>query len=133
MRSGRHAAPVAAGILALLVCFQLLLAAGLPLGRAAWGGGHRVLPSTLRLSSLVAAVILAAAAWAVLARADRVGPGSDSTFVRIAVWVLGAYFALNTVMNILSQSPAERWLMAPVAAVLAVCFFLVALAVADTR
>src|SRR6185369_13186591 len=65
----------AAIVLGLLVVFQLLLAAGLPLGRAAWRGKYRVLPTGLRWASLAAAGVLGVAAWVVLARAGVVAPG----------------------------------------------------------
>jgi hypothetical protein len=48
---------VATAVLVGLICFQLLLAAGLPLGEYAWGGAHRILPRSLRIGSLVATFI----------------------------------------------------------------------------
>ncbi len=122
----RKAAILASTVLAALMCFQLLLVAGLPLGRAAWGGEHRVLPGNLRWGSLAAVAILGLAAWVVLARAGLVSPGAASKAIRIATWVFGGYFALNTVMNVLSGSPPERYAMTPVSAILVACFLLVA-------
>lgn len=105
-----------------LAVFQLLLALGLPLGKAAWGGKHRILPSGLRLGSLAAVGILAAAAWVLLARAGLASPGSEVLVVRIAVWVLAVYFGLNVGMNLVSKSPMERAIMTPVSALLVVCY-----------
>lgn len=42
-------------VLLRLTVFQILLALGLPLGRAAWGGYHETLPAVLRVGSLVSA------------------------------------------------------------------------------
>ena len=61
-----------------------------------------------------------------LVRAGRVAPGSRPRAVRIATWVFGGYFALNVAMNLLSQSSLERWIMTPTAAILALCFLVVA-------
>jgi hypothetical protein len=121
------AAIAAASVLGVLVLFQLALAAGMPLARAAWGGEHRVLPSRLRLGSAVAVPILGAAAWLVLARADLVTPGADSMFVRIAVWVFTGYFTLNTLGNLASKSKLERAVMTPATVLLVACFVTVAL------
>ena len=33
--------------------FQLMLALGMPWGKAAWGGKHRILPMSLRTASLI--------------------------------------------------------------------------------
>jgi hypothetical protein len=121
------AAYIAAVILGLVIVLQVLLAAGLPLGRMAWGGKHRVLPAKLRLSSLFAIVILAVAGWVVLARAGLVQPGPETGIVRIMIWVYGAYFALNTLGNLTSKSDLERRVMSPATIVLSLCFLLVAL------
>jgi hypothetical protein len=126
MSGSEKAAILAVAILGLLVVFQLLMAAGLPLGRAAWGGQHRVLPANLRLGSLAAAGILIFAGWIVLARAGLVAPGDKATAVRVISWVFAVHFTLNTVMNIVSGSPLEQWIMTPTAALLAACFFWVA-------
>jgi hypothetical protein len=47
-------------------------------------------------------------------------------FVRAASWAFAAYFALNTLGNLSSSSRVERVVMTPVAAMLAVCFAIVA-------
>lgn len=112
------AAWVGTGILAALIVFQILLALGLPLGRAAWGGRHRVLPSSLRLGSLAAVAILAVAAWILLARVGLVPPGADRPSVRIFAWVFASYFGLNVLMNLFSRSKIERAIMMPASALL---------------
>jgi hypothetical protein len=122
----RKIAILATALLAGLMCLQALLAAGLPLGGAAWGGQYDVLPTTLRWGSFVAFFILGGAAWVILARADLVAPGARSLGIRIAVWVFGAYLILNTVGNIASTSRFERQVLTPVSLLLAVCFFIVA-------
>jgi hypothetical protein len=121
------AAFVAVIILGLVMCLQLLLAAGFPLGRAAWGGQHRILPTRLRWGSLAAVGILGVAVWVVLARAGFVAPGANSAAVRVMTWVFAAYLALNTVGNLRSKSSVERYGMATASFLLAVCFVLVAL------
>jgi hypothetical protein len=120
----------AAIVLGLLVVFQLLLAAGLPLGRAAWRGKYRVLPSGLRWASLAAAGVLGLAAWVVLARAGVVTPGPEPIAIRAATWVFAGFFFLNAVGNVTSQSRIERYVMTPVVLFLGVSFIVVALSAA---
>jgi len=118
---------VATIVLAALGVFQLLLAIGLPLGQFAWGGQHKgVLPASLRWSSLVAVPIIVLAAWIILARVNLVVPLVTVKVVQMAVWIFTGYFALNSVMNIMSTSSSERLLMTPTSAVLVACFFIVA-------
>jgi hypothetical protein len=71
--------------------------------------------------------VLALGAWVVLARAGFVAPGPEPPAVRIATWLFAGLFALNTVGNVASTSPVERYLMAPVTLLLVGCFVAAAL------
>lgn len=111
-------------VFAALAVFQLALVFGAPLGRFAWGGQHRVLPTRLRIGSLVSIALYAAfvaVAW------DRVGALAlfPDGFSQVAMWVIFGYSALGIVMNAVSRSRAERFTMVPVTIVLtALSFFL---------
>jgi hypothetical protein len=116
-----QAAVVISVLLTGLAVFQLLLAAGRPWGRFAWGGQYEVLPATLRIGSVVTVVIYAAFAWLVwraVARPEDAGPW---------IWVLTAFFTLGVVMNAASRSRPERLVMTPVVLVLALCCLAIAL------
>jgi hypothetical protein len=117
----------AALVLVVLMLFQLLLAAGLPLGRAAWRGRYRVLPSRLRWASVAAVGVLGLAAWVVLARAGVVAPGPEQIAIRAATWIFSGFFFLNALGNITSESKVERYVMTPIVSFLGVCFTVVAL------
>ena len=121
------AAIVVVFVLGAGIAFQLLLAAGAPLGQAAWGGRHQgVLPPNLRWASLASAGVLALAAWVALARAGLVVPGADPLAIRVAAWAFAGFMVLNTVGNLASGSEAERRVMTPLTVLLAVEFFVVA-------
>jgi len=127
MTTAMLASMVAAFVLSLIGALQVLLAFGLPFGRAAWGGAHRVLPLRLRFASALSAMPLALAAWIVLARTGVVAfPGQPAT-VRVGSWVAFSLLALNTVGNFASKSRTERLLMTPAAFVCSVCFLIAAL------
>ncbi len=106
-------------ILGLLTILQLLLIAGLPLGRFAWGGQHEVLPPRLRIGSVVSIVLYAVFALMVLERAQLTSLIPSVTFIAVGMWVLTGYFALGVLMNGISRSKPERFLMTPVSLVLA--------------
>jgi hypothetical protein len=113
-------------ILLALAIFQLALALGAPLGRFAWGGQHRVLPVRLRIGSAIAIVIYAVI---VVIAFDRVGAIDvlPDVFAVVAMWVVFAYFALGIVMNAVSRSKPERYVMVPVTIVLTVLSFFIAM------
>jgi hypothetical protein len=125
-RRGRSAVArgcsTAAGVLlAGLAGFEALLAAGVPWGRAAWGGGQAELSSGLRFASAAAAVVFAGAALVVLRQGGhRNWAPLPDRWLRRAVWGLAAYTAFGTILNLLSRSPVERAVMTPVALSLAV-------------
>ncbi len=122
-RSVRIAAVAAAVLLGGISVFQVLLALGGPWGSAAYGGGAAgpdgVLPSGLRVASAVAAVILCVAAWVILSRADLVPRGPLSP--RLLHWgarLIAAFMVLNTLSNLSSSSPVERWVLGGITFVL---------------
>lgn len=122
---GTVAAVAATVVLAVLMCFQVALAAGAPWGRLAWGGRHRVLPSALRFGSGLSILIYALIALILLSRAGVVqvfGP----TLASVLTWVVTGYLALGVLLNLASRSRPERLVMTPVAGVLAGLGLLVA-------
>jgi hypothetical protein len=122
-------AVLAAVMVAAMTIFQILLAAGLPLGRAAFGGENQVLPVKLRFVSAIAVFVFLAAFCIILARGGLIGAVSkSSSLTRVGIWILVIIFGLSTLANFSSRSYWERRLMAPVALVLTVCCVTLALA-----
>ena len=109
-------------LLTLLGLFQLGLIAGLPWGRAAWGGQTEVLPTSLRVGSFSSILIYA---FMVKVAIDRASQDSHRVFRRrtsFFIWFFTVYLSLGVMLNILSSSFWEKLLMAPVALALAVSF-----------
>ena len=115
-------------LLGALAVLQVLLIAGQPLGRFAWGGQHRVLPTKLRIGSAVSVVLYALFASIILATAERAADGTGAGITDVGIWALTAYFVVGVGMNAISRSRPERLLMTPVALVLAVVCLVLALA-----
>jgi hypothetical protein len=121
----QFAAVLAALILAGLIGFQLVLAAGLPFGHYAWGGAHQILPRSLRIGSVVATFIYVLTALIILEAANVTDLVASEVPI-VAVWVLAGFFAIGVVMNAISRSEKERR-MAFVALALSVLSAMVAL------
>lgn len=123
------AALIAAGLIGVLILFQIALALGAPWGKAAWGGGHEgKLPRKLRLASAISALVLALAAWVILAAAGLIdsSPVPESWLTPL-MWVLTGYFGIGALLNTISRSKAER-IWGPISLIIAVCCGLVAAA-----
>ncbi len=112
------AAALVCGLLGALAVFQALLTFGAPLGRLAWGGQHRVLPTPLRVGSALAIVTYALLAAVVLARAKLLATGVSDAVVRTAAWVVVGYLFIGIGANLASRSTSERAVMTPTVAVL---------------
>lgn len=121
------AAILATAILGALAIFQIVLATGAPIGRFAWGGQHDVLPTRLRVGSVVSVLLYALFALILLERAGVITVFGSDVFVGVATWVLFGYFALGILMNGISRSKSERNVMVPATLVLAGLTLLVAL------
>ncbi len=119
------AAVVASIIFLGIAVFQALLALGFPLGEAAMGGYHKVLPKKLRVVSVFNGLILIFMAYVFLEHAGAVSLNYFTT--TILVWVFTAFLALNTVGNFVSKSKKERYIMTPLSGVAFVLCLIVAL------
>ncbi len=112
-----------------MMCFQILLALGFPLGQASWGGKYTgKLPPRLRIASLFSALIFIIASLFVLEKADMFSVFNNPSVVTVGVWVLAGFSALSALGNFVSQSKWEKRIMAPIALTL----YLLCIIVANT-
>ncbi len=110
-----------------LMCFQILLALGFPLGQAVWGGKHIKLPPRLRIASLFSAGVFVAASIFVLERAGVISVFKSQIVVTTGVWILVGFLGLNTLSNLASKSKLEKRVMTPVSFTLGLLCLIVAI------
>ena len=120
------AAVVAAVGFLVIAVFQVALAAGAPLGRAAWGGAVARLPSRLRRASAVSALIWLVAAVVILGRVGIEVVPLPAVVTTVGAWVLVVVSVLGAIVNFASSSPWERFGWGPLALVLAFLSLVVA-------
>lgn len=112
------AAAGAAGVCMGFAGLQVALAAGAPFGEHVWGGTQdRVLPGAMRVVAGGAVVVLTGMATVVVRRAGLIG--RPAARLGPATWAIAGYLTLNTVGNLASTSPVERFAFAPATAVAA--------------
>lgn len=116
------------GSIAFLVItiLYVLLVLGLPFGEFAMGGKYRVMPKQMRVACAVSVVIQAAAVVALLRVGGIIAIGWPQGLAKGICYFFAAYLCFNTIMNALSKSNKEKYVMTPLSLVTAVCFWLTA-------
>ena len=113
-------------LVAVVVAFQLALAAGAPWGALAMGGAFPGrLPPAMRAAAVVQALLLALVGAVVAARAGLALPRWRRASRRL-VWVVVAYAIVGAVLNAITPSAPERALWLPVTIALGACALVVA-------
>lgn len=111
---------VVAIIFVSISIFQVLLSLGYPLGEYAMGGFYKVLPTKLRIVSIINAIILLLMGLVILQHSDVIN-GLNFLPTHILVWVITIFLGLNTITNLLSKSEKEKFVMTPLSSI---AFFL---------
>jgi len=113
-------------ISAVVVAFQIALAAGAPWGEYAMGGTFPgQFPPALRIAAIIQAALLVALAAVILARAGLILP-RWSRASRWLAWLVVAFAAVSLVLNLLTPSAGERAIWAPTALLLLISSIVVA-------
>ena len=107
--------------------FHLALAVGAPWGKLTMGGFYGgVLPTKLRITALLQALLIAATIIIVLARANLWFSNLQS-LADTSIWFVVALFAVSTVLNIITRSTWERRMGVPIAGGMFVSSLVIAL------
>jgi len=111
---------ISVGLFSIVMILQLLLAAGILPVSMAWGGRSTELTPVMRLSSLIAIIILCYFTYMIARRSGILGTTPPSRLIKIVSWLVTVYLVFNTMMNFLSSSAAERWIFGPITLALVV-------------
>lgn len=112
-------------LIVIVIIFQACLAIGLPWGKASMGGKFPgKYPTNMRFVAILNMATLLCIAFIMLSRAE-VFDLQSSSFIRTFSWGIVVYFALGTIMNVVTPSKIER-IWAPVCALLMVSSLIIA-------
>lgn len=109
-------------LLVFISILYFLLAIGMPFGYLAWGGKYKdVLPKHLRIQSAISIPAQLFSAY-VLLKMGNVLTGDIDLIIEIFGYVFIGFFLINTIMNALSRSRKEKYVMTPIAFWIFICF-----------
>ena len=109
-------------LLLAVAVMEILLIFGLPLGEFTMGGRYKVLPPMYRMFAASSVILQLFGAAMILQGGGLMNMWFAGKVIKIICFVFAGFFAVNTVMNIISPSKKEKYLMTPLAAVEACCF-----------
>ena len=112
------------GIIAIMT---VLVACGLPLGEFTMGGQHKILPKKFRLASVVSVAIQIFAIIIILQAGGFIPLWLSFKVTKYICFFFAAYLSLNTIMNMISKSKKEKYVMTPISLIAGICFWITAL------
>lgn len=106
-----------------VVAISILVALGLPLGEFTMGGQHKVLPKKYRIMAIVSVVIQLFAIVIILQAGGFIPLFFSPMITKYICFFFAIYLSLNTIMNLLSKSKKEKYVMTPLSLITAICFW----------
>ena len=113
---------IGAVLLLAVAIMEVLLIIGLPLGEFTMGGRHKVLPPMYRIFAASSIILQLFGAAMLLQGGGLMNMWFAGKVIKIICFVFAGFFAVNTIMNIISPSKKEKYVMTPLAAIEACCF-----------
>ncbi len=100
-----------------------------PYGKLAYGGRYeKVLPTNLRIMSVIAIAIFFVATIFVLVKVEFITDFPFPDLANLGIWFFAFYLGiLNTLVNVTSKSKMEKQVMTPISLTTSVCLFIIAL------
>lgn len=109
-------------LLLAVAVMEILLIIGLPLGEFTMGGRYKVLPPLYRIFAASSVILQLFGAAVMLQGGGLMNMWFAGNVIKIICFVFAGFFAVNTIMNLISPSKKEKYVMTPLAAIEAGCF-----------
>ena len=113
-------------IFGVIATMTILVACGLPLGEYTMGGQHKVLPKNLRVAAVISVAIQIFAMIIILQAGDFISLWFSFKVTKYICFFFAAYLSLNTIVNMISKSREERFVMTPLSLIAGICFWITA-------
>lgn len=119
---------IGAGLLVIVIVMSILLICGVPLGEFSMGGRFgKKWPPKIRLLALTQLLSQLFALYIILSAGAIIPYLFNKDATRVVCYVFAVFFFFNTVMNIISPSKKEKFVMTPMSLGAAVCFLITAI------
>ena len=111
------------GVIAIMT---VLVACGLPLGEFTMGGQHKILPKNFRVMAVISVGIQIFAMIIILQAGGFISLWLSFKVTKYICFFFAVYLSLNTIMNMISKSRKEKYVMTPLSFIAGICFWITA-------
>ena len=114
---------IGAGVFSIVIVLSFLIVCGFPLGELTMGGRYKVFPKKLRIVLVMQLIIQIFFVVIILQMGGLIPFWFSENATKIICIIMAVYLSFNTIMNFISKSKKEKYIMTPLSAISAVCFF----------
>ena len=118
---------IGAGLCLIVIILSVLLICGLPLGELTMGGQYKVYPGKLRIVLVVQLILQVFFVITILQAGGFMPLWFSYKSTKIVCIVMAVYLSLNVVLNFISKSKKEKYIITPLSFATAICFWITAL------
>ena len=118
---------IGAILMLVVITISILLLCGLPLGELTMGGQYRVFPKKLKMLLVTQLVLQIFFVIIILQMGGYIPLWFSYNVTRIICIIMAVYLSLNTVVNFISKSKKEKYIITPLSLLTAICFWIIAL------
>ena len=111
-------------IFGVIATMTILVACGLPLGEFTMGGQHKILPKKFRVMAVISVAIQIFAMIIILQAGGFIPLCLSFKLTKYICFFFAAYLSLNTIMNMISKSRKEKYVMTPLSLIAGICFWI---------
>ena len=108
----------------IIIVINILLICGFPLGEFTMGGKYKVFPKKLRIVLVIQLILQMFFVIIVLQTGRLIPLWFSYKATRMVCIVMAVYLSLNVVMNFISKSKKEKYIMTPLSLLSAICFWI---------
>lgn len=112
----------------IVILLSILIICGLPLGELTMGGQYKVFPKKLRIILVTQLILQIFFVIIILQMGGFIPLWFSGKVTKIIGIVMAIYLSLNTVMNFVSKSKKEKYIMTPLSLISTICFWITTLA-----
>lgn len=116
-----------ASTFSVVIILSILLICGLPLGELTMGGQYKVFPKKLRIVLVIQLALQIFFVIIILQMGGIIPLWFSKNVTKIICIVMAVFLSLNTVMNCISRSKKEKFIITPLSLISAICFWVTAL------